>query len=203
MNKIKAIGFDYGGVIQGTPSPQVIHKICEHLNVSVKAYLEAYLSHNRQYNLSQIDRKELYRLTLRDLGKEAYLDSIYNLNEHMFVKPVNLPLINLIAKLRANGYKCGILSNNNRRTGHHMRQQLGANNFDAFLVSTDIGYVKPDVEAFQLLAQELQVNLDEMIFVDDSPKSLSSASKAGYYPILYTNFGHLLHSLNELNININ
>jgi len=68
------------------------------------------------------------------------------------------------------------------------------------MVSSDIGHMKPSLEAYLLFTKELCIKPDELIFIDDTKKSLSTAKKLGYYPILFTNYSHLILQLKQLGV---
>lgn len=59
--------------------------------------------------------------------------------------------------------------------------------FDSIVLSGEIGFQKPQKEAFLTLFSALDVVSSESIFVDDTIKSLSTASEIGYYPIHFQN----------------
>ena len=63
------------------------------------------------------------------------------------------------------------------------------------------GFVKPVQKAFTHLADELGAPINELIFIDDTPKSLSSALEVGFTPILFTGYEQLLNDLANLGIN--
>ncbi len=52
------------------------------------------------------------------------------------------------------------------------------------LTSNDVGYRKPRAEGLKLLAEKMQVDMKEMIFVGDEEKDIMCAANAGVYSVL-------------------
>lgn len=55
------------------------------------------------------------------------------------------------------------------------------------VISGEIGFQKPHKEAFQVLFEKLDLQPEEVVFVDDSTRSLEKAAEIGYIPILFKN----------------
>lgn len=113
---------------------------------------------------------------------------------------VDQRIITLIEVLRDKGYKIGLLSNQPKGGGDYLRQQGIDKYFDSFLISGEIDLIKPDKAAFDLLAQELGVSMEELLFIDDSERILSTSAEFGYHPILFTNTDNLILELKNLDI---
>ncbi len=195
--KYKAIGFDYGGVIFGQPGYNFDASVALLLDVSLGEYRQAYFSHNRK----PITSEQIWRLVLSDLGRVDRFDDLNLLIERIgSAKKVNTDVLRLVTHLREGGYKLGLLSNNSVQKAEKMRQQKIDSYFDAFCVSAEIGYSKPDKPAFECLAKKLDVKLNQLVFIDDEPTSLKNFADCDYRPILYTSYQRLLDQLNKIGI---
>jgi FMN phosphatase YigB (HAD superfamily) len=71
---------------------------------------------------------------------------------------------------------------------------------DVVIISAEIGYQKPHKEAFDILFGRLGLAPGQVIFVDDSAKSLEKASEIGYIPILFKDNEQLNDDLRKLGI---
>ena len=71
---------------------------------------------------------------------------------------------------------------------------------DIILVSEEIGYMKPQKEAYQFFIDRLKVKPQELIFVDDTEKSIISSKEVGYRSLLFTNYKKLLKDLSFLGV---
>jgi len=74
---------------------------------------------------------------------------------------------------------------------------------DVLVISGEIGFQKPHKEAFQILFEKLKLQPEEVVFIDDTPRSLEKADEIGYIPILFKNNEQLKADLRSMGINLN
>ncbi len=72
--------------------------------------------------------------------------------------------------------------------------------FDAVVASGEIGYAKPDIEAYQITAARLGVEPAECIFIDDREHYCAGARQAGMQAIQYVTFVQLQRELDAIMI---
>lgn len=70
--------------------------------------------------------------------------------------------------------------------------------FDTVVASGEIGFVKPEPEAYEIVAQRLGVRLDECLFTDDRELFCVGATSVGMQAILYTDFVQFKQQLEAL-----
>lgn len=70
--------------------------------------------------------------------------------------------------------------------------------FDAVVASGDIGYAKPELEAYRIAVERLGVEPCEAIFIDDRAVFCVAAEQAGLQAIEYTDFAQYKRELTEL-----
>lgn len=200
--KYRAIGFDYGGVINGEPGFVFTKKFCELVGITEKEYKEVYFRHNRAFNAGKpISERELWQRVLRDLHKEGLLEAVLQfVSEYRTKRSINQPVLDLVDTLRKAGYKSALLSNNSVEAADKMRDQKIDSHFDVFIISAEVGLMKPDPAIYELLCQKLNVLPKELAFIDDSKTSLGSADQVGFTPILFTNYQDLLDQLKNLGV---
>lgn len=202
LMKYKAIGFDYGGVINGTPGSLFNDKFIEFVGVSDDAYKKAYFAHNRKFNADQpISERELWTLVLTDLNKLEYLEEVMKFVEEMRAgRSINENVVDLVKQLRRKSYKTGLLSNNSMDGANAMRATGISRYFDTFIVSAEVGLMKPDVKIYELFADQLDIKLQELVFIDDSKRSLSASVECGFTPILFESYEKLVEDLHKLEV---
>lgn len=200
--KFKAVGFDWGGVLNGRPGRLFGQEVAKIVGVSHADFLEAYFKHNKKVNRGEIDWPELWSLVLTELGHPELSEEITELSYQAHGENLNQDVLSLVDALRSQGYKVGLLSNNTVGRAKLMRQSGLEEHFDVFHISAETKLVKPEPEAFRHLADDLGVKLPELIFIDDSEKSLSTAQECGYTPILFENYSQLSQDLKRLGIQI-
>jgi HAD superfamily hydrolase (TIGR01509 family) len=113
---------------------------------------------------------------------------------------LNTELVAIIAILKRQGFKVGILSNATTDLREILREHEILELFDEVIISGEIGFQKPDKEAFAVLFEQLGVSAEDAIFVDDSPRSLEKAEQIGYIPIHFKNNSLLVDELRSFGI---
>ena len=197
MQKFKAIGFDWSGVV-------FFHTMnyrddgSKFLNISKEEFSVAYFKHNHLSNIANTSSGEFWRKVFSEFGRESEAANFVKLLESAPAGKMNEEILPLIKLLKERGYKIGLLSNNTS-VGAKEARSLGVDElFDVALFSAEIGLMKPDPEVFKYIANKLDVDITEMIFIDDAKKSLERAEEAGYQPILYTDMQSLRTQLEKL-----
>lgn len=198
--KFKGIGFDYGGVIDGQSSSFFDKKISEILDVNIDEFKISYFKFNELYNKGSISKEELWKMILKDLNRETKKDDVFAFLKQQPIGEINLKILDLIDSLRSRGFKVGMFSNFTKEAADKMREIGIDKHFDTFLVSAETGCVKPSVEAFNILAEKMDILPTELIFIDDTEKSLSSAKEVGFHPILFRGYESLIEELKSLKI---
>ncbi len=110
----------------------------------------------------------------------------------------NTRLLDYILELKAR-YKTAMLSN---VAGSSLARRFPDNElatyFDTVVASAEIGFAKPDYEAYYITAQRLGVLPEECVFTDDKPTFCEAATQAGMSAIVYTNFVQFQTDLERL-----
>lgn len=89
-------------------------------------------------------------------------------------------------------YKLGLLSNSMSPYFHTISPGLGLDKiFDEILISSEIGYVKPEPEAFQEMLKSLDVIPSESLLIDDSTLNVKAAKELGMSGYVFTTVGEL------------
>ncbi|XLQ20427.1 MAG: HAD family hydrolase [Candidatus Moraniibacteriota bacterium] len=199
--KYKAIGFDYGGVIFGRSSMAFNDGAAAIFNVESDKLLKVYFQNNNRLNLGEMTWEELWKHIAVELNcadkQEAIMEFIVRWGRD---QKLNLDVVELIKVLKTAGYKIGLLSNYNSGLHQMLEEQKIDNYFDVVGISSEMGVMKPNVEAFSSFCNMLNVQPDELVYIDDTPKSLETSGDVGYTPILFQNFDKLYQDLKNLNI---
>ena len=107
-------------------------------------------------------------------------------------------LLGYIQGLRGN-YKTALLSNipkgslSRRFSDDELRQY-----FDEVVASGEIGYAKPEAQAYEIVAERLGVRLDECVFTDDREPYCEGAQAVGMKSIVYQDFQQFRAELEQL-----
>jgi putative hydrolase of the HAD superfamily len=107
-------------------------------------------------------------------------------------------VIDYIRSLRRT-YRIVLLSNSE---GKYLRDVLSDKNietlFDEIFISGELGVAKPDKEMFDLVLQKLQLNIDEVVFVDDQQKNIVAAESIGIKGLLFKSVYQLKHEIGRI-----
>ncbi len=110
----------------------------------------------------------------------------------------NADLLDYMRILRKK-YKIGMLSNVSRKglLDRFSEAEL-TRYFDNVTISGDIGYAKPQVQAYEIAADRLGVRLNEVIFIDDREAYCHAARSVGMKALLYESFDVMKPQLESL-----
>jgi len=201
----KAIGFDYGGVIGGihTSGPSFSDQVCTLLDIDKTTYNKVFFSLCRTIHLGEVATwREFLQILLDKLGQPEKLAEVIAINdkEEQALQVVSSTMLDLVDALHQKGYRTGLLSNNTLESGRTMRANGLNSHFDVFHISAETKLMKPDPETYQKFAQDLGVNMHDLIFIDNSQNNLSTADHCGYTPILFTSPDRLREQLHNVGI---
>lgn len=203
--KIGAIGFDWYGVIAQAPGKSFSDEASRFLEVRYEDFQRAYFCYNHIVNKRKDvngygEAIEMWRAILKDIGQEHRLNDFMEFIHSRPKAIINQDMVDMIKDLRQAGWKLGLFSNNSLEGAREFRQLGYDELFDASLFSAEVGSMKPEPEAFMKLAAALDVPISDLVFIDDSEHSLSTASEVGYTPILFKDIETLKVKLRAMGI---
>ena len=185
MKKIKYIIFDLGAVLLNIDYQKTID---EFKKLGVKNASEFY-SKKKQINLFDL-------LECGKISEQRFVDEFKEISSRASDAEIisawnalllDLPQnrINLLKRIRKK-YDIFLLSNTNSIHISEFRKQIGEtkylkfyNLFKKVYYSYEIGFRKPNKEAFQIILNENNMNPKEVLFIDDSPQHIKGARELG------------------------
>jgi len=85
-----------------------------------------------------------------------------------------------VRQLRSAGFGCHLATNQDDLRTSYMRARMGYDDLlDRCFYSCELGAAKPDEAFFQRVATELEVELSELVFVDDTLENVHAAHGCG------------------------
>lgn len=192
----KIIGFDYGGVVYGKPGSVFDRLVSDAAGVDTRDYRTAYFRHS-----NVTDRTEMWTGILKELNAlDALQDVLAVVAEYSNNKELNVEVLKLIAELKKLGYIVGLLSNNSKAKADEMRVQGLENLFDIICISAEIGYRKPDINAYKYLVSTAGCSLKDLLFIDDTPECIQGLEEQGASTIVYESATQLRSALHDLGV---
>jgi putative hydrolase of the HAD superfamily len=135
-----------------------------------------------------LDLLDVLAPVLSRWGVTGVPDKARNVRQWLNAIAVDNSILDLVSHLRLRGYWCALATNQQPHRAQFMADQLGYRAlFDRCFFSCDMGLAKPDPRYFQVILAELQLNPEDVIFVDDKPQNVRSASSLGIRGICFAN----------------
>lgn len=188
---INNIAFDLGGVVIALSYENAIRRFEEIGLRDARQHLDAFHQHGIFGDLEsgkatpEEFREELGRI----IGREMTMDECYYA-WHGYVESVPQRNIDMLLRLRQQGYKVCLLSNTNPFMmqwacspafdgGHHPLDFY----FDHLYLSYECRVMKPSPEIFQMMLDGQHATPEETLFIDDSPKNCAAAQSLGIHTL--------------------
>ena len=199
---IKAIIFDFGNVLlEWNPrrvyqryfldDPEGIERFFEEVNFA-------------DWNLQQ-DKGRPFAEGVAVLSEKfphyAQLIQAYHENWTDSIGAAYSGTIEILKQLKRAGYLLYGLSNWSAETFPFAREKYDFFDlFDDFVISGEVGHVKPDPEIFQILLAKIGRPAHECLFIDDALTNINQAQKMGFETIHFQTPEQLEISLRELKL---
>lgn len=194
LKQIKAVIFDWGGVLIDDPGPGLMEYCANRLNVTVDKFIISFDKFMEEFQTNSVSECKFWELMCKDLNvekpsqaslwKEAFI-SVYTPKDEMFA---------LVDSLRAKGYKTAILSNTEIPALDFFIEQR-YNCFDVQVFSCKEGKRKPDKEIYEITVQKLNCPPEQTIFIDDKPPMVEGAKKANLNAIHFQSIAQVKNEL--------
>jgi 2-haloacid dehalogenase len=109
--------------------------------------------------------------------------------------------VNIMTRLKKSGYPLYGLSNWSAETFPLARKKHDFFDLlDDFVISGEVGYVKPDPKIFQILLDRIGKPSSECLFIDDALPNIHQAQKLGFQTVHFLSPEQLEAALGELEI---
>jgi epoxide hydrolase-like predicted phosphatase len=201
---IKALAFDYGGVIKINDT-DLISDICKYLNIDKEDWHKEYFKINHLANTQNVSFEDIFTMVTSKFNEsneaKNHILDLMKSNEGKY--HLNDELIDTIKDVKNKGYKIVLLSNNSIELRQKLKDDRIIDLFDEIIISAEVGCQKPQPEIFDIMFNKLEMKPNEVVFIDDTLKSLEGADKIGYIPVLFKDNKSLKLELSDkLGINI-
>ncbi len=185
---IKVVLLDFGGVISEEGFKEGLFAIArKHSLNEEEFYLEA---KELIFKIAYVEGKvteEDYFTELKNIFK-IQDDTETLKNEILSRFELRDEVIEWVIKLRANGFKTGILSDQTNWLCELNEKEPFFVFFDYIFNSYSLGKTKRDPSLFGDIVMQLGVKAEELLFVDDDPDNIKRAKSFGIHTILYSDY---------------
>jgi putative hydrolase of the HAD superfamily len=109
---------------------------------------------------------------------------------------INTDLWQHIERLRRNGLRCYVTSNQEKHRAHYMTSILGyASHFDGLYFSYELGALKPSTAYFDKIVESIQIQPSNLLFFDDFEDHVVSARSFGMNAEVYRSYSDYLETV--------
>ena len=201
MNQIKAVIFDWGGVLIEDPAPGLVEYISNALAVSQQDYRRAYKLFESDFHTGRISEPQFWSEVCEKLNTpEPVVPSLWIEAFEAAYKP-RKEMFELVSNLHKNGFKTALLSNTEKPSVEFFRQQK-YDMFDLTIFSCEQGIEKPQKQIYLITAQRLSLLPQQCVFIDDRIECVEGANRAGLRGILFQNYPQLINELSLMGLKV-
>ena len=199
-NKIKAVIFDYGGVLCYKQDDNCIKKMLNILKINKDDFLYQYKIHRTDYDKGLINGSKYWKNILKTINltlNEEIINKLIQIDLKSWDN-INNKMIKFIKKIKSKFEKIAILSNM-----HFDFLQLLENKykwlnlFNEKIFSCNLKLVKPDLSIYEYCLKKLNYDSSDCLFIDDTEDNINAAKNLGIKTILYNTFDDFKKELFE------
>jgi epoxide hydrolase-like predicted phosphatase len=115
---------------------------------------------------------------------------------------ISQTVLDVVARLRQNGYKTVLLSNSTADTRKYIELNQIESYFDDMILSYEVDVDKPDRRVYKFSLEKLGITAEQAIFIDDKDENTDAAENIGIKSILFTSADDLVVELRKLGVKI-
>jgi putative hydrolase of the HAD superfamily len=184
---IRRLLVDYGEVISAPLPETTITSLAALADEPRATFLDRYWHHRPAYDLGQPATEYWSKVLGRDLTSEprvaGHLTSA-DVNGWLRLNPVTLRT--LLGHARRTGTQLALLSNAPEPLAWAIDRARWSRHFDHRYFSCRLRAAKPDPRAFQFVLNDLDLQPDEVLFIDDRAENTAAARDLGMRTITFT-----------------
>ena len=190
---IKAIIFDYGGVVTPKTKSLILKDISESCKLPISVVKKTIKELIVDFQTGKIDSEffwlEFKKRTNTTLPPEYKSLWIRKYKEEFRRDP---DILKIIKRLKEKGYLVPLLSNTIEPHAKFNRQNNNLDLFDPVILSNEVGLRKPDKRIYLLVLEKIDCLPEQCIYIGDRADFLEPAENLGMHVIHYQNSSHLL-----------
>jgi putative hydrolase of the HAD superfamily len=195
---IRAVFFDFGGVLMRTEYQAPRQKLAERFNMDYAEMDKAVFgcASARRASLGEISEEELWVDVLKRFKQP--LTETKSFHDQFFGGDlVDRHLVEYIRSLRGS-FHTGLISNAWSGLRDLLAREKLLDLFDTVIISAEVGVVKPSAKIYELALDQANVAAGEAVFVDDMPDNIAACEKVGMKGVLFNDPEKAIDRLHHL-----
>jgi len=206
MNKIKAIFFDYDGVMtkDKTGTQSICKYISENYNIDKNIFENEYRKYNNDLLYGITTHEKIWNKICQNLNENIPISILYDSFENT---PINNEMHDFVKIIKRKNIKTALITDNKMDRIKIITEKYKLNKiFDIIIVSAEIGFGKDNEKIFKIILDKLSIKSNECIFIDNQEKNLIIPKNIGINTIFFdtenNNIEKLKNEIKKYNINI-
>lgn len=195
---IRAIFFDYGGVIQRTEFQAPRQHLAERFSMDYDDIDKLVFGGEsaQRASVGEIREDAHWSQVLKRLKQpESELQTIKD--EFFGGDVVDHELVEFIRSLRRR-FHVGLISNAWDGMRPHLERTGLIELFETVIISAEVGVMKPEAKIYHLALEQAQVEAGEAVFVDDMPANIAACESIGMKGVLFKDPRAAMEALKKL-----
>ncbi len=195
---IRAVFFDFGGVIMRTEYQAPRQKLAERFNMDYDEMDRAVFGSDsaRRASVGEITEEAHWAAILKRFKQPA--SEMQAFRDHFFGGDVvDRKLVEYIRSLRGE-FHTGLISNAWSGLREFITKEKLIDLFDTVIISAEIGVTKPSAKIYEVALDQSKVRAGDAVFVDDMPVNIEACEKVGIKGILFNDPEKSLSRLDQL-----
>ena len=195
---IRAVFFDFGGVIMRTEYQSPRQKLAERFNMDYDEMDRAVFGSDsaRRASLGEITEDAHWSAVMKRFKQPASEMQVFRSN-FFGGDVIDRNLVEYIRSLRGK-FHTGLISNAWSGLREFITKEKLLDLFDTVIISAEIGVVKPSAKIYEVALNQAKVSADEAVFVDDVQVNVEACEKIGMKGILFNDPEESLSRLKHL-----
>ncbi len=184
---IRAVIFDFGGVLSLQPDERKIQELCENCNLDRGQFEQIYRKNRHDFDRGTLTAAEYWSGILQAGGVQSSstAEACFHKDIELWTV-INKQVLEWSRLLKREGYITAVLSNMPREIlDHIVSMHTWIFEFDIRVFSCDHGLVKPEPQIYQTCLMELKVAPEEVLFIDDNIENTEAAERLGLHALTF------------------
>ena len=198
---IRAIVFDWGGVLIDEPTDELISYCADVLGVDKKEFGEKAADHFYAFQKGLLPEKEFWEKVCAvysiapPLQESLWGEAV----QHVFRWREDVT--DFAIEMKEKGYAIAFLSNTEQPAAAFFKR-MNRIPFDVTVLSCYEGCRKPEEEIYEILCSRLEMKPEEVVFLDDRHDYVEGSKNFGINTILFENLEQAKEELKKLGVKV-
>jgi epoxide hydrolase-like predicted phosphatase len=195
---IRAVFFDFGGVIMRTEYQSPRQTLAERFNMDYDEIDRAVFGSDsaRRASLGEITEDTHWAAVSKRFKQPASEMQVFR-NQFFGGDVIDHKLVEYIRSLHEKVHT-GLISNAWSGLREFITKQNLISLFDTVVISAEVGVVKPSARIYEVALERSRVSANEAVFIDDMPVNVEACEKVGMKGILFTDTEKTISILDQL-----